>query len=105
MVGVIGLRASAAASAVKSADHVDRWTGAQGRLVVVVAAVLKTDLVHGFGSENVRVADLHGMFGGVRVVAGGGERESSDSGIVLGVPVELVAGGQRVVLADLVVEA
>src|SRR6267378_6423669 len=105
VVSVIRLRSAAASSAVKRTNYVDRRAGVQRSLVAVVAVVLKADLVHSFGPENLRVADLDRMFGGVRVVAGRRQREATDARIFLGIAVKLTAGGERVVLANLVVEA
>src|SRR5438067_6993351 len=83
MISVIRLRSRVAASAIESADYIQRWGVANRRLVAVITVVLKAELIDGFGSENLRIADLDGMFRGVVVIARGSERKPSDTGVVL----------------------
>jgi len=57
---------------------------AQRRLVVVVAVVLKADLITALVPRTCESWILHRMFGGVGIVARGRQREPSDAGIILG---------------------
>ena len=85
-------------------QHVDRRRRGHRQLAVAFTKILEVGLVDDFRAEDLGVADLHSVFRGFRVVGLGREVELPDSIVVLSVAEILVARGQRVVLADLVVE-
>src|SRR4029077_19138596 len=105
MVLMIGAGAAAAASAVECARDVDRGLDTQRALTAGLAEVLEASLVDDPGAENLRVADLQRVLGGLRVVGLGAQAEAPDAIVRLRVAEVLVARGERVVLGELIVEA
>ena len=72
-------------------------------LIAVVVPVLKANLVYRLGANHLRVADLDCVLGLAGVVRLGGERELLDSLVQVPVVPELVAKGQNIVVAELIV--
>ena len=66
--------------------------------------ILEAGLIDDFGPEDLGIANLHGVFRGLRIVGLRCKIELPDSVVVLRVAEILVARRQRVVLADLVVQ-
>ena len=74
------------------------------KLAVALAQILEARFIDDLGSEDLSIANLHGMFRGLRVVGLRCKVELPDAVVVLRVAEILVARSKRVVLADLVVE-
>ena len=74
------------------------------RLIVVRADVLEARFVDAFCVEHLRIADLQGVLEIRNIVSLGLESKLRYSAIGLLLPVEHVADGQRVVMAELKVE-
>ena len=105
MIRMIRQSAGVAPSAGECADDINGRPGGQRSLPVIVPHVLEARFIHDLRPEDLRVADLQGLFRRHGVVAGGRQGKLSDARIVLRVVEVLVAGGERVVRAELVVEA
>src|ERR1039457_3726923 len=105
MLGVVGLGSLTAAAADESLKHVDGGSRAQRILRAVVPQEGEAGLIHGFRADGLGIADLHGMFGGAGVVAGGRQNEPSYARVLLRVAVELIAHGERIGWSELKVEA
>ena len=97
-------RAPAVAAAGEGPQNVDRRCGRDWKLAIALAQILEAGLVDDFGPEDLGIANLHGVFRGLRIVGLRFKIELSDSVVVLRVAEILVARRQRVVLADLVVQ-
>src|ERR1019366_7078414 len=101
---VVGLRSRTAASTCETPKNIDAYGRAKRCLPAVVAQVLEASLIDGLRSQDLRIADLHRVFGGCGVVASFRQYGRTDTGVLLSVTVKLVAGGERIVRADLVVD-
>src|ERR1035438_5477710 len=105
MILVVSLVPRTAASSCEIPKHVDAYSRVQWTLPTVVPQVLEARLIDSLRAQDLRIGDLHGMFCGRRVVASFGQHRSTDPSVLLCVAVILIAGGERVVSVDLVVEA
>src|SRR5208282_5917185 len=84
--------------------HHQRWVGTERNLVTALAKILETGFVDDRRTDDLGVADLHGLFAAMRVVANRRQRKLSDARIVLVVPHVLVTHRQGVSGSELEVE-
>ena len=83
-------------SACERSEYGYSWLEILRRLIVVLTEILEAGFVHNIRAQDLGVADLQGVLGGVRVVSLRRKRKLSDSLVVFGIPVELIADGQVV---------
>ena len=88
----------------EGALNLNRGGHAQRILADSLMNKLKARFVDGSGTDNLSVADLRAVFGAEGVVTDGREAEGSNPIAILVIAPILVAGRQRVVLGDLIVE-
>jgi len=69
MILVVGLRSRTAASTCETPKNIDAYGRAERCLPAVVAQVLEAGLIYSLCSQDLRIADLHRVFGGRAVIA------------------------------------
>jgi hypothetical protein len=92
------------ASAVEGSQHVDRGLSVYRKLVIEFSQVLKASFVYDLRSNNLRIADLQRVLGGFGVISLRSQSELARSLVILCIPIILIADGQRIVLAQGIVE-
>ena len=93
------------AAAGEGRGNYDGGKRAGSNLAFAVADILEVNVVHDGGAENLGVAYLESVFGGENVERLRGKREAGQSVVLLIVTKILIADAERIVFAELVIDA